>query len=132
MANRTMQAKALKLQRQLRKLPKKMPDEPVGTFEKHSKSPIPARLLAEGVKAPRSPNRELMGGYKHRAKSLKTSMEEANEAAMRKQGDYFINKPPGRLEAEVRATELRLKEMEADSPEMRRLLCVMKFAFRRG
>lgn len=70
MANRTMQAKTLKLQRQLRRMPRSMNEDVPGKFEKWSNTPIPARLLAEGVQAGRRPNQELMDGYKHRAKSL--------------------------------------------------------------
>lgn len=70
MANRTMQAKALKLQLQLRKLPRHMPEDVPGKFTEHSNTPIPSRLKAEGVSTPRTPNRELIQGYKHRAKSL--------------------------------------------------------------
>lgn len=69
MANRTMQAKRLKLQRQLRRLPRVIEDPP-GEFTEHSKTPIPKRLLAEGVRAPQIPQREILQGYKHRAKSL--------------------------------------------------------------
>ena len=72
MVNRVMEAKAHKLQRQLRKLPRRMPDtdEVPGVFHKHSSAEMPARLKAEGLVAPRQPNRELMQGYKHRAASL--------------------------------------------------------------
>lgn len=112
MANRTMQAKALKLQRQLRRLPRRISDPP-GEFIKHSGTPIPARLSAEGVSAPRSPNRELMDGYKHRAKSL-------NMADVAKR---FSGVPPGRLEAMQRAMEL--KEAEVD-PSIAKLLRYIK------
>lgn len=70
MANRTMQAKALKLQRQLRKMPRRMPDEVEGIFEDWKGNTIPKRLQGEAVSVPRQPNRELMQGYQHRAKSL--------------------------------------------------------------
>lgn len=122
MANRTMQAKALKLQRQLRKLPRRI-DDPPGEFTKHSSTDMPARLKAEGVSVPRTPNRELIGGYKHRAKSLATSMEEANEMCMRKQGYYHISVPPGRKEASERATQMYL---ERTDPSVDKLLRYVK------
>lgn len=96
MANRTMQAKALKLQRQLRKLPRRVVDPP-GEFVKHSGTAIPSRLSAEGLAVPRSPNRELMDGYKHRAKSL----------GMADVMSRFMGVPPGRLEAMERAMKMR-------------------------
>jgi hypothetical protein len=74
-ANRTMQAKSLKLQRQLRSLPRRI-EEVQGNFDSpdHIKNKfsaaIPKRLLAEGVVAPRQPTRELMQQYQHHAKSL--------------------------------------------------------------
>lgn len=71
MANRTMQSKALKLQRQLRKLPRRIEDPP-GEFIRHSGTAIPARLLAEGLSVPRTPNRAVMDMYKTSANSLKT------------------------------------------------------------
>lgn len=101
MANRTMQAKALKLQRQLRKLPRRIEDPP-GEFVKHSETPIPKRLQAEGLAVPRSPNRELMDGYKHRAKSLGMA-----DAVKR-----YAGVPPGRLEAIQRAMELKWDEVD--------------------
>lgn len=70
MANRTMQAKAMKLQRQLRKLPRSTSEDVPGIFEDWKGSSIPKRLLGEAVSVPRQPNRELMEGYQHRAKSL--------------------------------------------------------------
>jgi len=118
MANRTMQAKAFKLQRQLRKLPRRIEDPP-GKFVKHSGTEIPARLKAEGVSAPRSPNRELMDGYKHRAKSL--SMEEAMAR--------FAGVPPGRLEAIQRAIQLRNDEVD---PNVAKLLRYVKCHLTRG
>lgn len=118
MANRTMQAKALKLQRQLRKLPRRI-SEPPGEFIKHSATEIPARLKAEGVSAPRSPNRELMDGYKHRAKSLSMA-----EVAKR-----FSGVPPGRLEAIERAVKMRNEEID---PNIEKLLRYVKCRFPRG
>jgi hypothetical protein len=97
-----MQAKALKLQRQLRKMPRRIED-PLGEFTKHSGTDMPARLKAEGLSAPRSPNRELMDGYKHRAKSLSMA-----DVAKR-----FSGIPPGRLEAMERA--MRIQEEEIDT-----------------
>lgn len=76
MANKVMEAKALKLQRQLRALPKPLPGHhPQGRFNapdgKPDKiRPIPARLSAAAVSSPMQPNGELMEGYQHRAKSL--------------------------------------------------------------
>jgi hypothetical protein len=78
MVNRTMQAKAMKRRRQLRRLPRRLDDDVPGQFEKHSGTAIPKRLLAEGVSAPRQPNRELMEGYKHRSKSLERDEHEDN------------------------------------------------------
>lgn len=101
MANRTMQAKAMKLQRQLRRLPRRI-EEPVGEFIKHSSTPIPSRLKAEGVSAPRSPNRDLMDGYKHRAKSLGMADTVAR----------FKGIPPGRLEALERAMQMKGDEVD--------------------
>lgn len=112
MANRTMQAKALKLQRQLRKLPRRIADPP-GEFVKHSSTVIPARMLAEGVSAPRSPNRELMDGYKHRAKSLGMA-----DAVAR-----FSGVPPGRLEAMERAMQLQVESVD---PAIAKLLRYVK------
>jgi len=109
MANRTMQAKALKLQRQLRKLPRRIVDPP-GEFEKHSGTAIPARLKAEGLVAPRSPNRELMDGYKHRAKSL--SMADTVKR--------FSGVPPGRLEALERAMKMRDEEVAGNIAKLLR------------
>lgn len=119
MANRTMQAKALKLQRQLRRLPRRV-DDPPGEFTKHSSTDMPARLKAEGVSVPRTPNRELIGGYKHRAKSLQTSMEEANEEVISKYGRMFIGVPPGRQEAHQRALAVRLQESDAEVDKLLR------------
>lgn len=102
MANRTMQAKAMKLQRQIRKLPRRMPGEVQGKFVEHSSTPIPPRLSAEGVSAPRSPNRELMDGYKHRAKSLGMADTVAR----------FKGIPPGRLEALERAMQMKGEEVD--------------------
>lgn len=118
MANRTMQAKALKLQRQLRRLPRRIEDPP-GEFIKHSGTPIPSRLKAEGVSAPRSPNRELMDGYKHRAKSL-------NMADVAKR---FSGVPPGRLEAMQRAMQI---SNEAVDPAIEKLLRWSKCRLARG
>ncbi len=112
MANRTMQAKALKLQRQLRKLPRRIEDPP-GEFVKHSGTAIPSRLSAEGLAVPRSPNRELMDGYKHRAKSLGMA-----DAVSR-----FAGVPPGRLEAMKRALEMRGEEVD---PYIEKLLRYVK------
>lgn len=130
MANRTMQAKAMKLRRQLRKLPYRVADPP-GSFTEHSGTPIPARLRSEGVSTPRSPNRELVAGYKHRAKSLQTTMEEANDKVMAKYGSYFINVPPGRKEAQERRTEMILEKTD---PQIDKLLRNIKarFHIRRG
>lgn len=122
MANRTMQAKALKLQRQLRRLPRRISDPP-GEFIKHSGTPIPARLKAEGVTGPRSPNKELLGGYKHRANSLKTSMAEANEQVLGRYGRMFIGVPPGKLEARKRLAEMR---SERTDPAIDKLLRYVK------
>lgn len=121
MANRTMQAKALKLQRQLRKLPRRIEDPP-GKFEKHSGTPIPARLSAEGVSAPRMPNRELMQGYKHRAKSL----------GMEDKAKRFSGTPSGRAEAQAVIDAMRRAEATELDAETRRLLCVTKFMFNRS
>lgn len=118
MANRTMQAKSLKLQRQLRKLLCRIEDPP-GEFIKHSGTDIPARLKAEGVSAPRSPNRELMDGYKHRAKSL----------GMADVAKRFSGIPPGRLEAMERA--MKLKD-EAVDPNIEKLLRYTKCRLSRG
>jgi hypothetical protein len=107
-----MQAKALKLQRQLRKMPRRIEDPP-GEFTKHSGTEMPSRLKAEGVSAPRSPNRELMDGYKHRAKSLSMA-----DVAKR-----FSGIPPGRLEAMERA--MRIKEEDID-PNIAKLLRYVK------
>ncbi len=112
MANRTMQAKALKLQRQLRKLPRRITDPP-GEFVKHSATEIPSRLKAEGISAPRSPNRELMDGYKHRAKSLGMADVMAR----------YMGVPPGRLEAMQRAMELSNEEVD---PSIAKLLRYVK------
>lgn len=112
MANRTMQAKALKLQRQLRKLPRRL-ENPPGTFTEHSATPIPARLKAEGVSAPRSPNRDLMDGYKHRAKSL----------GMADVAKRFSGIPPGRLEAMERAMSLKGEDID---PSISKLLRYVK------
>lgn len=76
MPNRVMQAKELKRIRPIRRLPKRMPGDPEGRFNRPDYVPdkfnpdIPARLRAEGMVAPRQPTRELMQGYQHRAKSL--------------------------------------------------------------
>lgn len=108
MANRTMQAKQRKLNLQLRKLPRRI-DNPPGEFTKHSGTDIPARLKAEGLSAPRSPNRELMDGYKHRAKSL----------GMADVMSRFMGVPPGRLEAMERAMKM---QQEAIDPSIEKLL----------
>lgn len=71
MANRTMQAKGRKLRWQRRKAPRRLVDPP-GQFIEHSSTPIPARLKAEGMSAPRTPNRDVMDMYKTSANSLKT------------------------------------------------------------
>lgn len=122
MANRTMQAKALKLQRQLRKLPRRIEDPP-GKFTKHSGTEMPARLKAEGLSVPRTPNRELIGGYKHRAKSLQTSMEEADEMVLGKYGRMFIGVPPGKQEARERMRQIYL---ERTDPQIDKLLRYVK------
>lgn len=113
MANRTMQAKALKLQRQLRRLPRHMPEEVPGSFTEHSGTPIPARLKAEGVSTPRTPNRELIQGYKHRAQSL--SRDEAADEAMIKKTwkTSFKGVTPKRLEvqAKIDATIASVREI---------------------
>lgn len=118
MAKRTMQSKALKLQRQLRKLPRRIEDPP-GTFIKHSGTDIPARLRTEGVSAPRSPNRELMNGYKHRAKSLSMADTVAR----------FSDIPPGRLEAMERAMQMKGEEVE---PSVSKLLRYVRCRLTRG
>lgn len=118
MANRTMQAKARKLRRQLRKLPDRIGD-PVGSFVEHSGTPIPARLKAEGVSAPRSPNRELMDGYKHRAKSL----------GMDDKPKRFSGVAPGRKEAEERLAQMLREEVSGDISKMLRYV---KCRFPRG
>lgn len=118
MANRTMQAKQRKLNLQLRKLPRRISDPP-GEFVKHSETPIPKRLQAEGLRAPRSPNRDLMDGYKHRAKSL----------GMADVAKRFSGVPPGRLEAMEKALQLRAEDVD---PAIQKLLCYVKCRTARG
>lgn len=115
MANLTMQAKAMKLQRQLRKLPRRI-EEPVGKFIKHSSTPIPPRLSAEGVRAPKTPVSELVDGYKHRAKSLGMADTVAR----------FKGIPPGRLEALERAMQLKGDEVD---PNIEKALRYFKCRF---
>ena len=130
MANPTMRQKTLKLQRQLRKLPRRINDPP-GTFIKHSGTPIPARMKAEGVKAPSRPQPELMKGYKHRANSLKTTMEEADWQVLCKYGVLTHMDHPGQEEARERRIQMILEKREETDAETRRLLCVSKFLLKR-
>jgi len=129
MANRTMQQKTLKLKRQLRKLPRRIEDPP-GKFTEHSGTPIPARMKAEGVKAPMRPQPELMKGYKHRAKSL--SIDEIDDEIRiweRYKRGPFQGEPPGRFEAKQRI--LQLNSVEETDAETRRMLCISKFLLNR-
>jgi len=118
MGNRTMQAKARKRLLQLRRLPRRLDDDVPGVFEKHSGSPIPKRLLAEGVVAPRQPNRELMEGYKHRAKSLERDEHEDNLLILHFYGRLsFPGVSPSRKEvlehiARVRAVSEELRSFD--------------------
>jgi hypothetical protein len=128
MANRTMQAKTLKLQRQLRKLPRRIEDPP-GEFTKHSGTEMPARLKAEGVSGKRTPNRELIGGYKHRANSLKTSMQEADELVLGTYGRLFIGTPPGKQEAQERMFQMY---RDRTDPSVDKLLRYVKCRITRG
>ena len=70
MVNRVMEAKALKLQRQIRRLPRPLPDTTPQLYMDNKVRAIPKAYSAEAVVAPRQPNSELMEGYKHRALSL--------------------------------------------------------------
>lgn len=70
MPNRVMEAKELKRQRQIRKLPRPLNFDVQGQFTDNKPRDIPKRLGATAVVAPRQPNNELMQGYKHRAASL--------------------------------------------------------------
>lgn len=90
MVNRVMEAKAFKLQRQLRRLPRPLPDTTPQLYLDNKVRPIPKRLGAEGVVAPRQPNSELMQGYKHRAASLGREDKPGK----------FTGTPPGRKAAE--------------------------------
>lgn len=133
MANRTMQAKVLKMRRQLRKLPYRTNEGTAGAFTEHSGTPIPPRLKAEGVSVPRTPNRELVQGYKHRANSLKTTMAEANEEKMRRYGYLTLNTPPGKKEIQDQSLARLFKRFEEDDArEIRKLKCIAASLFRRG
>lgn len=99
MPNRVMEAKALKLQRQLRKLPRPLPDTTPQLFLDNKVRPIPKRLGAEGVVAPRQPNSELMQGYKHRAASL----------AREDKPGKFTGTAPGRREADEAIRRLEVQ-----------------------
>lgn len=112
MANRTMQAKRLKLQRQLRRLPRVIEDPP-GDFTEHSKTPIPARLKAEGVRAPMMPIRPVMQMYRNSAKSLETSMAEANEKCLEKFGFLHIGTPPGKKESFDRMIKFQMDRVQS-------------------
>lgn len=122
MANRTMQAKALKLQRQLRRLPRRISDPP-GEFIKHSGTPIPARLRAEGMTAGRTPNRELIEGYKERAALIGVDEQMINKTIKLLWGTEYKGIPPGRLEAMQRALEMK---NEAVDPAIEKLLRYVK------
>lgn len=100
MANRTLQAKAMKLRRQNRKLPRRY-TEPEGEFTEHSKTPIPARLKAEGVRAPMRPVQEILQIYRNSANSLKKE-----EAPTR-----FAGVVPGRKEVFDRLLELHFSRI---------------------
>ena len=125
MANRTMQAKALKLQRQLRKMPRRI-ENPPGEFTKHSGTAIPARLLSAGLSVGRSPNRELIEGYKHRASSVGVDEETINKMIKLLWGTEYKGIPPGRLEAMERAMKM---QQEAIDPAVEKLLRYVKCRF---
>lgn len=126
-----MQQKTLKLRRQLRKLPYRI-DDPVGSFTEHSGTPIPARLRTEGVSVPRTPNRELVQGYKHRANSLKTTMAEADAEKMRRYGYLTLNTPPGKKEIQKAFLARVEKRWQEDGErEMRKLNCFAASLFKR-
>jgi hypothetical protein len=113
MANRVLQAKARKRMLQIRRLPRRMPGEVSGELTEHSGTPIPARLKAEGVRAPMAPIKDILQIYKNSANSLKTDMGQANEDCLRIYGRLFIGTPPGRKEVLDHLARLR-----AVSPEL--------------
>ncbi len=87
MANRTMQAKSLKLKRQRRLFPK--------------------QYCSDYIAVGGGPNREVMGEYKERSKSLAFDAKylEFLEAHAR-----FKNVPPGKHEANVRLAKMKLED----------------------
>jgi hypothetical protein len=102
MVNRVMEAKSLKLVRQLRRLPKPLPDTTPALYADPRVRPIPKAYSAESVSAPRQPNAELMKGYQHRAASL----------AREPKGPINLTQEASRYE--VLCHLKRMKEFEAD------------------
>lgn len=113
MANRVLQAKARKRMLQIRRLPRRMPGEVEGTVIDHSGTPIPARMKAEGVRAPMAPIKDILQYYKNSANSLKYDDGEQSEECLRIYGRLFIGTPPGRKEVLEHLARLR-----AVSPEL--------------
>lgn len=115
MANRTLQAKARKRMLQIRRLPRRMPGEVEGSFTEHSGTPIPARMKAEGVRAPMRPVKEILQYYKNSANSLKKDEHEENMLILLFYGRLaFPGVPPARKEVLEHLARLR-----AVSPELK-------------
>lgn len=111
MANRTLQAKRIKLNLQIRKLPRAIED-PVGNFTEHSGTPIPARLRAEGMRAPMTPQKDILQWYKNSSKSLQMIDVEANKRCMKKYGFVHHGTPPGRKETFERMLALQRERIQ--------------------
>lgn len=121
MANHTMQDKARKRMLQIRRLPRRMPGEVAGTLEKHSGTPIPSRLLAEGVRAPMTPIRDILQIYKNSAKSLERDETEDNLLIIRFYGRVsFPGIPPARKEVLEHIARIRQVSEELQSFEILR------------
>lgn len=121
MANRTMQAKAMKLRRQIRRPPRRMSDDVPGAFEKHSGTPIPARLKAEGVRAPMAPIKDILQIYKNSAKSLEHDPHEDDLLIIRYYGRVtFPGIPPARKEVLEHIARIRQVSEELQSFEILR------------
>lgn len=106
MVNKVLQSKALKRMRQIRKLPRPMDVTTPATLEddkNFSRTPIPKRLLAEGVRAPSSPVRVVMQMYRNSAKSLEKEVRP----------DRFPGVPCGRKEAWDRMLKFQMDRVQS-------------------
>lgn len=108
MANRSLKAKRIKLQKHISALPRILSYNTPGEFGTWEGSKMPDRLKAERVKVGGGMNREVMLTLKNGARSLGVSMGEINEMILNTYGRLFIGTPAGK--AEARDTILRLRK----------------------